>query len=47
MNTMSASAIDRGVHGAGSNVWLFAPSGTMPMIATAVAADVLHDVRDR
>jgi hypothetical protein len=34
MNTTSASATARASEGAGSNVWLFVPSGTIPVIAT-------------
>ena len=35
MNTTSASAIARASDGAGSNVWLFVPSGTMPVTVTS------------
>ena len=34
MKTMSASSITAASEGAGSNVWLFVPSGTMPTIRT-------------
>ena len=34
MNTISASSITAASEGAGSNVWLFVPSGTIPVTET-------------
>jgi hypothetical protein len=38
MKTMSASSITAASDGAGSNVWLFVPSGTMPTMRTCAPA---------